>query len=215
MKCFVINLPRSIERLSQFVEGWNAPFDYQIFDAIDGNKLNLPSRWKHEPGHYGLNLTYITIFSEMLRQGQSEPFAVFEDDALFYPEWYIELERAMRELPEEWYYINLGPDLAEDSEYGKLKFKPKLISPELVSLRIGWRTHAIVYNPIALTYLLDMLFQHPWPVDQVWCHYILRGTEYFLATRKFLVGTRGGISVTTDKVWPDCFVGQGLGKPIC
>lgn len=203
MRSFVINLARSTERYQHFRAGWNAPFPCERVEAVDAEKITLFSPWKHNRGGCALNITYIWIFAEMLRCGEVEPFAIFEDDALFSPAWWLEVEATLQDTPPGWWQINLGPEIGQSAIY----------NDRLVRLKSAWRTHAVVYNPATLADQIAMLGRHPIPVDQVWCHMMLDiGSPHFYATRKFLVGSRANKSICTGLDWCE-FVGpNGLGK---
>lgn len=207
MKCFVLNLNRSPERYAAFQADWKAPFPCERFEAIDGQKLRLPQNWQHGPGGYGLNATYILLFSLVMRAGDSEPFAVFEDDALLVDRWWEDVPHS---APPNWYSINLGPD-GGDARYRN----PVAVADKLARLHHAWRTHAVVYNPERLPDLIALLGMFPFTVDQIWCKLMVEhDCRDFYCTRKMLAGARPGKSLVNG-LEHQAFVGRfGLGDVV-
>jgi len=203
VKSLVINLETAAERYAAFVAGWNAPFSCERVAAVDGERIQIFSPWTHNRGGCGLNLTYIWIFAEMLRRGQQEPFAVFEDDAMFAEGWWEYAAQAVSEAPPSWGQVNLGAHVGAAASY----------SEKLCLLKCAWRTHGVIYNPAKIADMIAMLGKHPIPVDQVWCHLMQdMGVDWFYATRKFLVGARAGRSQCTGTECPEFHGANGLGN---
>lgn len=217
MRCFVINLERSTDRLAAFFAGWAAPFPCERFAAADADLFTMRSDWKHSPGGCGLNLTYVAMFAELLRSGVRDPVAVFEDDADLAPGWWETTAVAIEELPVGWWQINLGPHTGYELAHHAADQRftpPAIVGNHLARMSHAWRTHAAIYNPAAMWDMIALLGRHPWPVDQIWCDQMLGGSTRFYCTRLLLAGTRAGRSTCDDRTW-GAWSGQfGLGKPV-
>ncbi len=208
MKSFVITIHRTPERLKEFQRCWNAPFDCEVYYGLDHGDVVLPVGWTHEPGYCALNLGTADLLCRMIHA--REPFAVFQDDALFWPGWHEYATHAVEEIEEasghDWLFINLGAQ-ASDPRYKN----PVLVSPHLARMHYGWRTHAVVYNPSRIPDVLYQLFSRRIPDDQIWCDLMIAGWASFFMTRLFLVGVRPTTSVCTGR--PDSFAEDALGRP--
>jgi len=205
MKCIVLNLPNDRERMAAFATGWKGPWPFERFEAVDGRKAPLPGVWRHGAGLYGLTVSYALLFARLIRDGVNEPVAIFEDDALLADGWHEVVTTAVSEAPAGWWHINLG------CHTGDPNFQPPApITPTLGRLAHAWRTQGVIYSPAKFGDHLLALGESPWPVDQIWCDRMIRGSRDFYCTRKFLCGARAGKSTCTDHVWPDYVGPNGL-----
>ena len=143
----VINLERSQERLAAFrqrsglaaqviprlnaIEGQTLALDALLArNVLDRTALDWPR------GQLGCALSHIKALMHCRRRG--EPLLIFEDDALFAPQWTKSLERVLHQAPSGWELLLLGWNL--DS-----------------CLQLGWG------NAITST----SLFQPHWPDAEV------------------------------------------------
>ena len=99
-KIYVINLPKRIDRLLQFVEEMEK---YEIeFEIINGIE--------HESGAEGLRQTVENIFIDAIEK-KYDNILIFEDDCYFVEgkstvDW--TMENAIKELPEQWQILYLS-----------------------------------------------------------------------------------------------------------
>jgi GR25 family glycosyltransferase involved in LPS biosynthesis len=129
MKAYVINLRESTERLEQFYEN-EFPFGVERFDALTPTKLGIEDTPEHRD--WACSLSHI----EILKQQTEFPFCIFEDDCILLKPWGF-VEEAMKQLPEDWACLNLGPNLQKPLER---------YSENLFWLYAGHASHATIYN---------------------------------------------------------------------
>lgn len=79
----------------------------QRFAAVDGNALVLPATWNHSAGAYGCLLSHVRVVEEARRVGH-ESLLIFEDDAVFDPEFKIKFASFSEELPSDWDMLYFG-----------------------------------------------------------------------------------------------------------
>lgn len=79
----------------------------QRFAAADGNALVLPATWQHSAGAYGCLLSHVRVVEEARRLGH-ESVLIFEDDAVFDPEFKIKFASFSEELPSNWDMLYFG-----------------------------------------------------------------------------------------------------------
>ena len=77
------------------------------FAAIDGNAVVLPATWKHTAGAYGCLLSHVQVIEEARRLGH-ESVVIFEDDAVFDPEFKIKFASFSEEVPLDWDLLYFG-----------------------------------------------------------------------------------------------------------
>jgi glycosyl transferase family 25 len=77
------------------------------FAALDGNELVLPATWNHSAGAYGCLLSHVRVIEEAQRLGH-ESVLIFEDDAVFDPEFKIKFASFSEELPSDWDLLYFG-----------------------------------------------------------------------------------------------------------
>jgi len=77
------------------------------FAALDGNALVLPATWQHSAGAYGCLLSHVRVVEEARRLGH-DTVLIFEDDAVFDPEFKIKFASFSEELPSDWDLLYFG-----------------------------------------------------------------------------------------------------------
>lgn len=77
------------------------------FAAVDGRKVVLPASWKHSAGAYGCLLSHVAVVQEALAAG-CESVLIFEDDAVFDPEFNAKFASFMKETPAGWDVLYFG-----------------------------------------------------------------------------------------------------------
>lgn len=81
-----------------------APFR---FSATDGNNIVLPRNWIHTPGAYGCLQSHVRAVREARDLGLSS-ILIFEDDAVFDPQFKEKFATFIQELPSDWDMLFLG-----------------------------------------------------------------------------------------------------------
>jgi GR25 family glycosyltransferase involved in LPS biosynthesis len=81
--------------------------DVQRFEAVDGSKVVLPASWRHSAGAYGCLLSHVAVVQEALAAG-CESVLIFEDDAVFDPEFDAKFASFMKEVPADWDLFYFG-----------------------------------------------------------------------------------------------------------
>lgn len=104
-----INLDRRPERWQRIQRAFTAHGieSVQRFSAIDGNDLSLPKNWIHTPGAYGCLLSHVRVVREARDAGVSSVL-IFEDDAVFDPQFNEKFATFIQELPADWDMLFLG-----------------------------------------------------------------------------------------------------------
>jgi len=120
-KIFVINLPRRTDKLSFFSTYYNLNMPFEIFNAIDGNKLNLNKLIKNNividinfndikrKSHYELSSLgaigcYLSHYLLWLKINNinGENFLIFEDDTIFNNICLNQINYRLKNLPNDW-----------------------------------------------------------------------------------------------------------------
>ncbi len=77
------------------------------FAAVDGSKVVLPASWNHSAGAYGCLLSHVGVVQEALAAG-CQSVLIFEDDAVFDPEFNTKFASFMKEAPADWDLLYFG-----------------------------------------------------------------------------------------------------------
>src|SRR6476659_1878418 len=77
------------------------------FSACDGNALILPPNWKHTAGAYGCLLSHLQVVQAARELGH-ESVLIFEDDAVFDPEFTTKFASFVAEVPSDWDMLYFG-----------------------------------------------------------------------------------------------------------
>ncbi len=185
-RCFVVNLARRPDRLDAFRAGLPSPWpipDVERVAAIDGALIPIPSDWRAGAGAFGLMRTYQTLLERGLHEGWDKPIVLFEDDAVFVPDFAERLGKSLANLPADWDAVWLG---------GQHKGERLSVAPGIVRSAGIHRTHAFAVHPRFFKMLLR-IWQEGW--DHVdWC--ITRCSRKFkiFAVDPFLAGQAAGPS---------------------
>ncbi len=81
--------------------------DVVRFPALDGTRLDIPSSWKHFPGAYGCLRSHLAVI-EQARQEAKPSVLIFEDDAVFHPEFKTRFSEYINQLPADWDMVLFG-----------------------------------------------------------------------------------------------------------
>lgn len=118
-KCFVLNLDRRPERWTAFkkaVKAMDWPFpEPERWSAVDGKKVGHPSWFRQGAGAWGCFRSHVNIMEHCMNNG-IESYIVFEDDAIFQPEFSAKAQRFLGNVPSDWDVIYLGGQHLNRSE---------------------------------------------------------------------------------------------------
>jgi glycosyl transferase family 25 len=137
-RCVCINLDRRPERWEAFCERLPRPWPFAIperFTAVDGQRCPVPSEWRSGPGAYGCLISHLTLWQEASLDGAT--LLVFEDDALFVPDFCARAEAFLQAVPADWEMIY----------FGGMAIKPVEHRGKYVRCGGVKKTHAYVIRP--------------------------------------------------------------------
>lgn len=157
-KIIVISLPQRKDRREQFKESFaSTGLDWPIefVPAIYGKALDMPKIiGTIGPGGYGCWCSHLLVLLRAISEGW-ENYLLFEDDAVFSPDFRKVFERAAQELPDDWDQFYLGFQALNQNQAKFERYSSRL-------LRVGdaHRAHAYMINkrayPVFLKHLFDI-----------------------------------------------------------
>lgn len=133
IKCYVINLDRSPDRLNAFKSAFStAGVEFERISGVDGNSSDIRGLFDDQkcrqemgrsiqPGEVGCFLSHVKALEAFLNSGE-EYAIVFEDDALPRHDFVQIIEALlsnMKERKEGFFAVNLGPS---DFKYSSIVF---------------------------------------------------------------------------------------------
>lgn len=77
------------------------------FPAVDGQKLAMPSSWKHTSGAYGCLLSHLSVVRQARQRGLPHVL-IFEDDAVFARRFRERFATCVEQLPGDWDMLFFG-----------------------------------------------------------------------------------------------------------
>lgn len=140
---FVLNLDIRPDRWVEFQERAAAAgiTGFQRYRAIEGDKCPHPAWWRAGNGAWGCFCSHFRLAQDALMDGLPS-YLVFEDDAVFAPDFAERLPEIMEQLEGvEWDQLYLGAQVLFKESYPPCPFRKGLIR--------GWnfnRTHAFAVN---------------------------------------------------------------------
>jgi len=130
MKAYCINLKDREDRWNDF-KLQSFPFEVERFEAI-----------KDSPGWVGCAKSFLKLYESLTEF----PCAIFEDDCMMLRDW-DEVDRIIKQLPEDWDMLNLGATLNEPL----VRY-----SENLFVLKNAYCLHGVIYNSRkVLDFILD------------------------------------------------------------
>lgn len=81
--------------------------DVRRFSAVDGSTVQLPENWNHTAGAYGCLLSHIAVVHEARELGHKSVL-IFEDDAVFDPEFEVKFGSFVEQVPSDWDMLYFG-----------------------------------------------------------------------------------------------------------
>ena len=109
MQAYCINLARNPERRAAAqAEFAREGLDVAFFRATDG-KAEAPEGLLITKSEWGCADSHIRVWKDMVENGH-EMALVFEDDISLVPNFNLKLQEVLKELPDDWDYVNLDPN---------------------------------------------------------------------------------------------------------
>lgn len=140
-KFFVINLIHRSDRLEAFKKATKEfPFEIEVVPAICGDVCNPPPNWTAGNGAWGCYKTHLNILEHCLNS-RIGSYMVFEDDAIFKPEFVSVLERTFNNIPSDWDQCYFGGQLMHTNSRIPLKINNHIYRPFNVN-----RTHCFAVS---------------------------------------------------------------------
>ena len=104
-----INLDRRPERWQRMQRAFaeHDICDVRRFSAVDGNAVPLPHNWIHTPGAYGCLRSHFQVVRSARDAGASSVL-IFEDDAVFDPQFKEKFASFVDEVPADWDMLYFG-----------------------------------------------------------------------------------------------------------
>jgi glycosyl transferase family 25 len=81
--------------------------DVRRFSAVDGSMVQLPANWNHTAGAYGCLLSHMAVVQEARELGHKSVL-IFEDDAVFDPEFEAKFPTFVEQVPSDWDMLYFG-----------------------------------------------------------------------------------------------------------
>lgn len=147
----LINLKRRPDRLENFQrlrkeKGW--PFQEPvIYDAIDGNKVGVPTYFVSGGGAFGCIRSHVNCLERAIMDG-CKSVLVMEDDVCWVGDLAEKLAEFMGKVPKDWGQLMLGGQ--------NMKSEP--VSPGVVRCLNTQRTHAYAVRGDTLKSLLSLWY---------------------------------------------------------
>ena len=197
-------------------------FDCRFFDAIDGQNCTPPAWWRAGGGAWGCYRSHLQILENCLNEGV-QSVLIFEDDAVFRPDFREKAERYEAAIPETenaWIY------------YGGQHIRRKIQEPRPINAEV-WkpfnvnRTHAwAIRGREMMLRIYRHLTRNDWQTAHHIDHHLGRLCEAMyredgpvFCPAQWLVDQRGGFSdvahrAKPDIIWPGADVERNaLGAP--
>ena len=185
----LINLKRRPDRLDRFrgnqrSAGW--PFaEPEVFAAIDGDKVGVPSRFTQGGGAWGCLRSHCAILEQAVMDDVPSVL-VFEDDVCWESGIVNAVEEFMGRVPNDWDQIMFGGQHHEGAEK---------VCPGVVKCRNAQRTHAYAVRGPAMRDLLRLWQDTTTHIDHVMGPWQRDRKVY--APETWLFGQSGGKSDIT------------------
>jgi len=203
-KVFVINLAFKQDRLSSFMSFVPRCLGkVTTWQAVHGDTVRHPNWWTAGNGAWGCYRSHLGIL-EYCYNSQFESYAVFEDDAIFRPEFEEQLQSFMGSLPDDWEQVYFGGQLLHEVANPPRRINENCFSPYNVN-----RTHAFAVHRRGYEKLYQFLNAVPFQQAEHIDHHLGRlhesGTLKVYVPPRWLVGQDGGPSNISGKCNPPSY----------
>jgi GR25 family glycosyltransferase involved in LPS biosynthesis len=156
---YVINLKERTDRREHIINQLNNIncVEYDIIDAVDGSKIENPSRIKN--GAFGLLMTYKNIHNDWKNKGGSD-ILIVEDDCMFVENFNDYLESYIKSVPSDWDMLYFGAN--HNYHMGQQTQK---INDYCVKTNNSYSAHCVLMRPRIFEELINMIDSQPLEVD--------------------------------------------------
>lgn len=140
-RTFLINLDFKTDRLAAFNKAKpDCLGEVEVVRAIHGDTVQHPTWWTAGRGAWGCYRSHLRILEECYNR-KLESYLVFEDDAIFRPEFPELIDEFLADLPVDWEMIYLGGQLLHTSNH-----PPRLIAGQVYEPYNVNRTHCFAVH---------------------------------------------------------------------
>jgi len=197
-KSFVINLKFKTDRLATFQANYPSCLPpAEVWRAVHGDSVRNPDWWTAGSGAWGCYRSHMQILEKCYNEG-IESYIVFEDDAIFRPDFAEGLESFLAGLPNDWEMLYLGGQLLHEAQHPPKKIAENVYFPRNVNRTHCFAVHRRGYERL-YKYLNSVPFHQADHID----HHLGRlhdtGTLKLYVPGKWLVGQDGGPSNISGK----------------
>jgi GR25 family glycosyltransferase involved in LPS biosynthesis len=156
---YVINLKERNDRREHIINQLSAIncLEYDIINAVDGSKIDNPSRIKN--GAFGLLMTYKNIHNDWKNKGESD-ILIVEDDCMFTENFNDHLELYIKSVPSDWDMLYFGAN--HNYHMGQ---QTKKINNYCVKTNNSYSAHCVLMKPHIFDELINMIDTQPLEVD--------------------------------------------------
>jgi hypothetical protein len=207
---FVINLDQRRDRWLSFCLGLPADWPLgvpQRVSAIDGNRVGPPAWWGSKfPANapaWGCFRSHLRIIEESLNR-QLRSILIFEDDAVFVPDFTAKFAAFMQHIPSDWEMLYLG-----GWHVWEQRFPPRCVNEHVLQCTQVICNHAYAIRGEAIGKVYRHLTSNSWSPRMAWDNHLacLHKSLTVYAPRQFLVGQAAGRSDISGKMQPARFTG--------
>lgn len=197
-RAFVINLPFKVDRLERFQASYPSCLPTaEVWQAVHGDSVRHPDWWTAGSGAWGCYRSHMQILEYCYQRG-IESYIVFEDDAIFRPDFEEQVKLFMGNLPPDWEQLYLGGQLLHEVQHPPRKVADNVYFPRNVN-----RTHCFAVHRRGYERLYKHLNAVPFQQGEHIDHHLGRlhdtGTLKVYVPGKWLVGQDGGPSNISGK----------------
>jgi len=113
-RSFLINLSFKTDRLESFKKEYPSCLPkFELIPAVHGDSIRHPDWWLSGAGAWGCYRSHLRILEDCYMQ-DVESYLVFEDDAIFRPDFAERFNEFVTHLPSDWQQIYLGGQLLHE-----------------------------------------------------------------------------------------------------
>ena len=148
---FVLNLKDRIDRRKHILSEFEKIkcFNYTLFEAIDGNRINNNTNLKN--GMLGLVLTYLELYNHWIKN-KPDNILIVEDDCVFDPGFPSKLENYIFHVPKNWDMLYFGAN--HNYHIGNHTEK---INDYCIKLNNSFSAHCVLLKSFVFEELIDTI----------------------------------------------------------
>ena len=192
-KTFLINLIFKTDRLEQFNKSKPASIgEVETVRAVHGDTVLNPGWWTAGRGAWGCYRSHLQILERCYNEGV-ESYLVFEDDAIFRPDFDELLKQFQEELPDDWEVAYLGGQLLHTQDHPPRKLSEHVYVPYNVNRTHCFAVHQRGYQRL-YSHLNAVPFAQGFHIDHHLGLLHESGSAKVYCPGRWLVGQDGGPS---------------------